>query len=86
MALSDSLLILTLALAIEAAFSYPHRLYTWIGHPVTWIGMLIKVLDRGLNRDGWSFGQRRAACTSMWPLCRKGCARAGSRADVLPFR
>jgi adenosylcobinamide-phosphate synthase len=61
MALSDSLLILSLALAAEAAVGYPNRLYTWIGHPVTWIGRLIKMLDRRLNRDVWSFEQRRAA-------------------------
>jgi len=61
MALSDSLLILSLALAAEAAFGYPHRLYTWIGHPVTWIGRLIKALDRSLNQETWSSGRRRAA-------------------------
>jgi adenosylcobinamide-phosphate synthase len=61
MALSDSLLILTLALAAEAALGYPGRLYTWIGHPVTWIGGLIKGLDRTLNREAWSGVRRRAA-------------------------
>ncbi|MBF9196722.1 adenosylcobinamide-phosphate synthase CbiB [Microvirga terrestris] len=61
MVLSDSLLILSLALAAEAAVGYPNRLYTVIGHPVTWIGRLIKALDRGLNQEAWSFGQRRAA-------------------------
>jgi len=61
MALSHSLLILSLALAAEAAVGYPNRLYTAIGHPVTWIGRLIKGLDRVLNRDAWSFGQRRTA-------------------------
>jgi adenosylcobinamide-phosphate synthase len=61
MALPDSLLILSLALTIEAAFGYPARLYTWIGHPVTWIGRLIKALDRGLNRESRSSAQRRAA-------------------------
>ena len=61
MALSDSLLTLSLALVAEAAFGYPHRLYTWIGHPVTWIGRLIKALDRTFNRDEWTFGRRRAA-------------------------
>jgi adenosylcobinamide-phosphate synthase len=61
MALSDSLLTLSLALAAEAVVGYPHRLYTVIGHPVTWIGRLIKRLDRGLNRDTWSFEQRRVA-------------------------
>jgi adenosylcobinamide-phosphate synthase len=61
MVLSDSLLILILALATEAAFGYPNRLYTAIGHPVTWIGRLIKLLDHGLNREAWSLGMRRAA-------------------------
>ncbi|UVF17960.1 adenosylcobinamide-phosphate synthase CbiB [Microvirga terrae] len=61
MILSCSLITLSLALAAEAAFGYPSRLYTWIGHPVTWIGRLIKELDRGLNRERWSFGRRRAA-------------------------
>lgn len=63
MALSDSLLILSLALAAEAAFGYPNGLYTAIGHPVTWIGRLIKGLDRALNREAWSFRQRRIAGT-----------------------
>lgn len=61
MTLSDSLLTLSLALAAEAAVGYPHRLYTWIGHPVTWIGQLIKRLDRSLNQDVWSFSRRRFA-------------------------
>jgi adenosylcobinamide-phosphate synthase len=61
MALSDSLLILSLALVVEAAVGYPHRLYTVAGHPVTWIGRLIKGLDRALNREAWSFRQRRGA-------------------------
>jgi len=61
MAFSDSPLILLLALAAEAAIGYPDGLYTRIGHPVTWIGRLIKGLDRGLNRDEWTFGHRRAA-------------------------
>jgi len=61
MALPDSLLILSLALAAEAAFGYPTRLYTAVGHPVTWAGRLIKGLDRALNREGRSFRQRRGA-------------------------
>jgi adenosylcobinamide-phosphate synthase len=61
MALSHSLLLLSLALAVEAAVGYPNRLYTAIGHPVTWIGRLIKGLDRTLNREAWSFRQRRGA-------------------------
>jgi adenosylcobinamide-phosphate synthase len=60
MVLSDSLLILVLALAMEAAFGYPNRLYTAIGHPVTWIGQLIKFLDRNLNREAWTHRARHA--------------------------
>lgn len=40
-----------LALLIEAAFGYPAWLYRWIGHPVTWMGRLITLLDRYMNRD-----------------------------------
>lgn len=60
MVLPDSLLILVLALALEAAVGYPNRLYTAIGHPVTWLGRLIGHLDRGLNQETWPNGVRRA--------------------------
>ncbi|MEA1834151.1 adenosylcobinamide-phosphate synthase CbiB [Methylobacterium durans] len=46
----DTLIILALALLIEAAAGYPDALYRALGHPVTWIGRLIAALDRGLNR------------------------------------
>ena len=48
-----------LALTIEAAFGYPQRFYAAIGHPVTWIGRLIGVLDQGLNRETASFAVRK---------------------------
>lgn len=46
----DTLPILALALAIEAAAGYPDALYRALGHPVTWIGRLIGALDTGLNQ------------------------------------
>jgi len=49
------------ALLFEALFGYPQALYRAIGHPVTWIGALISLLDRGLNRPAWSFATRRAS-------------------------
>lgn len=61
MSLADSLPLLLLALAAEAALGYPPSLYAAIGHPVTWIGALIGRLDRGLNREGASFALRKAA-------------------------
>ncbi|MGO4286968.1 adenosylcobinamide-phosphate synthase CbiB [Bosea sp. TAB14] len=60
MNLSASLPLLVLALAIEAAFGYPSRFYAAIGHPVTWIGRWIGMLDRVLNREAASFATRKA--------------------------
>ncbi|AWB19794.1 cobalamin biosynthesis protein CobD [Methylobacterium currus] len=57
----DSLPVLVLALAVEAVLGYPDRLYRLAGHPVTWIGALIAVLDRGLNREADSPARRRTA-------------------------
>jgi adenosylcobinamide-phosphate synthase len=46
-------------LAIEAAFGYPHALYRWIGHPVSWIGALIAWCEQTWNRPEFSFERRR---------------------------
>ncbi len=59
MNLSASLPLLVLALTVEAAFGYPQRFYAAIGHPVTWIGRLIGMLDRRLNRETASFVTRK---------------------------
>jgi adenosylcobinamide-phosphate synthase len=50
-----------LALLFEATFGYPDRLAKTLGHPVTWIGRLIEVLDLRLNRDGEAQSRRRIA-------------------------
>lgn len=50
-----------LALLIEAIVGYPDRLVHAIGHPVTWMGRLIGLLDRTLNHDSMSDARRRAA-------------------------
>src|SRR5262252_6043120 len=50
-----------LALLIEDAFGYPDWLAQRIGHPVTWIGRLIDVLDLRLNRESDDPARRRAA-------------------------
>jgi len=50
-----------LALLIEALLGYPDWLVRTIGHPVTWMGRLIGVLDRVLNRDTISAAKRRRA-------------------------
>jgi adenosylcobinamide-phosphate synthase len=50
-----------LAMLIELALGYPQQLLRVIGHPVTWIGWLIGVLDRFLNRDAGGQIRRRSA-------------------------
>jgi adenosylcobinamide-phosphate synthase len=50
-----------LALLIELIVGYPDRLLRAIGHPVTWIGRLITILDRALNHESMSDAKRRAA-------------------------
>jgi adenosylcobinamide-phosphate synthase len=48
-----------LALLIEAIVGYPDWLVQAIGHPVTWMGRLIGMLDNILNREGRSRASRR---------------------------
>jgi adenosylcobinamide-phosphate synthase len=50
-----------LALLIEAIVGYPDWLFRAIGHPATWMGRLIGILDRLLNQPSMSDGERRAA-------------------------
>ena len=45
-------LIALLALLGDRLFGYPPALASRIGHPVEWLGALIGVLDRSLNRQG----------------------------------
>jgi adenosylcobinamide-phosphate synthase len=48
-----------LAMVIELCVGYPERLVRAIGHPASWIGGLIAVLDRMLNHDEATDGVRR---------------------------
>jgi adenosylcobinamide-phosphate synthase len=48
-----------LALLIEAIVGYPDWLVQAIGHPVTWIGRAIGMLDDTLNHEGMSRAKRR---------------------------
>jgi adenosylcobinamide-phosphate synthase len=55
---------LPLALAadvLEATIGYPAPLYLVIGHPVTWMGRWLAVLEERLNRADARFAARRAA-------------------------
>jgi adenosylcobinamide-phosphate synthase len=50
-----------LAMLIELVVDYPQRLVDAIGHPVTWMGALIRTLDRSLNHESATPDRRRAA-------------------------
>ncbi|MGO4573237.1 adenosylcobinamide-phosphate synthase CbiB [Microvirga sp. 2TAF3] len=47
--ISAALPVALTALAVEAVAGYPAGLFVRIGHPVTWIGALIDVLEKRLN-------------------------------------
>ncbi len=49
-----------LSLLIERLVGYPDWLFQRIGHPVTWIGSLIALLDKKWNRQDDSFLRRKA--------------------------
>jgi adenosylcobinamide-phosphate synthase len=59
MDLTFTLPLALLALSIEAAFGYPHALLRSIGHPVIWMGALIDLLDRRLNKERDDAERRR---------------------------
>ena len=61
MSLSVTIPLCCLALALEALVGYPAWLYRVLGHPVTWMGGFLAVLDRRLNRERWSVARRRSA-------------------------
>ena len=61
MSLSVTVPLCCFALALEAFVGYPAALYRILGHPVTWMGRLLVVLERRLNRDRWSAAARRSA-------------------------
>src|ERR1700712_1291317 len=53
--------IMLLALVIDAGLGWPPTIHAKIGHPVTWMGALIAVLDRRFNRESDSETTRRMA-------------------------
>ena len=53
--------IMLLALIVDAVLGWPAAVHARIGHPVTWIGALISVLDRAVNREDSSEALRRVA-------------------------
>jgi adenosylcobinamide-phosphate synthase len=46
-------------LMLEACIGYPHALLEAVGHPVTWIGRLLALLERAWNQPRFADGTRR---------------------------
>ncbi len=58
-----------IAVALDLAFGWPTRIYAVIGHPVTWMGALINMLDSKLNRESDSFSRRKLAGLAVAVIC-----------------
>ncbi|UPK40363.1 adenosylcobinamide-phosphate synthase CbiB [Bradyrhizobium sp. 186] len=52
---------MVVAMAVDALLGWPSPLFAWIGHPVTWLGRLIAVVDAAWNRSSDPPAVRRAA-------------------------
>lgn len=52
---------MVVAMAIDCVLGWPGAFYARIGHPVTWLGRLIDILDARWNRDKDPFWLRRLA-------------------------
>ncbi len=52
---------MAVAMVVDALTGWPAALFARIGHPVTWIGRLISLLDRSWNRSADAPSVRRAA-------------------------
>lgn len=50
--LGHSLTVALVALLVDAAIGWPDALYRRIGHPVTWLGRVIDLLDQRWNKGG----------------------------------
>ncbi|SNX68974.1 adenosylcobinamide-phosphate synthase [Cereibacter ovatus] len=55
---------MVVAMAADAAWGWPDRLYARIGHPVVWIGRLISALDARLNH-GTAEQRRRGGVVTL---------------------
>ncbi len=79
---ADALLILLVALVADAVIGDPDRLWRRVPHPVAWIGTLIAVLDRRLNRVEWRDGTRKVIGILTLAIVVSAAALAGAAVEV----
>ncbi len=60
-----SVMLAVIAMLVELCFGYPEPLHGAIGHPVTWIGRLIALLDRALNHENDGPAPRAAGVAAV---------------------
>ncbi|WP_186393741.1 MULTISPECIES: adenosylcobinamide-phosphate synthase CbiB [unclassified Pannonibacter] len=77
--LSDPLALWLLlgAIALDAVIGDPDWLWRRLPHPVVWIGKLISLMDRCLNRESWPAALRRMAGILTLVLLVAGGAGTG---------
>ncbi|WFU38314.1 adenosylcobinamide-phosphate synthase CbiB [Bradyrhizobium sp. CB82] len=68
---------MAVAMTVDAVWGWPGALFTRIGHPVTWIGRLIALLDRNWNRPADAPAARRIAGVAAALLVIALCAGVG---------
>ncbi|MCI0468367.1 MAG: adenosylcobinamide-phosphate synthase CbiB [Beijerinckiaceae bacterium] len=83
MDLADTVTLALIATAIEPLAGYPQGLFRAIGHPVTWLGLLIALADRSLNNEAHSFAARRAMGAMALILLLLAAAAAASLLSAL---
>ncbi|TDL81764.1 cobalamin biosynthesis protein CobD [Palleronia sediminis] len=72
-----------IALAIDGALGWPDAAYRRIGHPVTWLGRLIDLLDRRWNR-GTDRARHRAGIAAAAAVIAAAVLPAMALAAILP--
>lgn len=76
---------MALAMAIDGVLGWPGRLYARIGHPVTWLGRAIALLDRRLNRESHGAALRRlAGCGTLLAIVALAALPAWAVSRALP--
>lgn len=68
---------MAVAMLLDAICGWPDWLYARVGHPVTWIGKLIKLLDVAWNRSLDRPATRRVAGTAAATIVIALCAFVG---------
>jgi adenosylcobinamide-phosphate synthase len=68
---------MAVAMTVDTIWGWPSALFTRIGHPVTWIGRLIGILDRSWNRTEDAPAIRRIAGVAAALLVIALCAAIG---------